>query len=470
MLNKKYILHQLKLLFDFICQKYRRFRYRIKNRYFPSTMTPTIPDWALTEMAILGREIDPAIYPTEYFLAHCNYYAYPIRSQPGLIYGELMKQCKQNHYTHCFAIPWLKRGGADLITIMHINWIAQHKNSKVLVMLTEQGESPWLHHLPKQVDVIDISQYIYQVSHAELLSILLRLIIQLPVAVLHIINSRHAWDLVSKYGLALNQTTRIFASLYCDDYDEFGQPVGFARQYLPSCHPYIQTIFSDNKRFPNLLHQTYGYPISLFKVLNTPVQEQSSALASSHKSSPRVLWAGRLDKQKRPDILIKIAQAMPDITFHVYGSEVLGEKNGFQSQLKKIHNIVLYGSFEGAQSLPFTDFPVFLYTSHWDGLPTIVLTAGAHGIPIVASAVGEIQHLITEDMGFPILQIESIEDYVHSIRYILEQPNESYRRAKNFQRYIKNHHTNMNFERAMRAVPGYIHYAVEECYEINPCD
>ena len=36
-------------------------------------------------------------------------------------------------------------------------------------------------------------------------------------------------------------------------------------------------------------------------------------------SGRRVLWAGRLTIQKRPDLLIGAARALPDVAFDVYG-------------------------------------------------------------------------------------------------------------------------------------------------------
>jgi glycosyltransferase involved in cell wall biosynthesis len=60
-----------------------------------------------------------------------------------------------------------------------------------------------------------------------------------------------------------------------------------------------------------------------------------------------ILWASRLDIQKRPDILIKVAEkckTMP-YTFHVYGSPVYGtserEVKNFIGSLKALPNVRL---------------------------------------------------------------------------------------------------------------------------------
>ena len=47
------------------------------------------------------------------------------------------------------------------------------------------------------------------------------------------------------------------------------------------------------------------------------------ATAISRQGAGHVLWAGRLDRQKRPDVLAKIAVRMPDVHFDVYGAAVM---------------------------------------------------------------------------------------------------------------------------------------------------
>lgn len=456
-------------------QQYIRLSYRIKIYFFPEYgnyiprveeigsapeskiwFPPAIPEWVISEMKELGREIDPAIYPTDHFIAKCQYYSFPVIPKPGVIYGELIGKCTSEHYTHCFAIPWIKRGGADLVSLAHIECIAKQANYSVLVMLTEPGDSPWLDRLPKNVDVLKINKYIADVSHDEILLIIVRLIIQLDIDVLHIINSRHAWEVVSKYGRAITQRTKIYASIYCDDYDKYGCPVGFARQYLHDCYPYLSAVFSDNATFPALLNKTYGFPQEIFHVIKSPFINISKKNAAHCLSQPRVLWAGRLDRQKRPDLLLAIARKMPDVEFHVFGDMVIDGDISLFENLKKTSNICLNGTFDGAESLPFEDFQVFLYTSQWDGIPTIILSAALAGIPIVASAVGGVNEVITKETGFPIFNIEDICSYVNALKYVFENQSDSMLRAVKAQTYVKTQHSPDLFEESLKIVDGYL--------------
>jgi glycosyltransferase involved in cell wall biosynthesis len=430
---------------------------------------PPIPDWVLAEMKALGQAIDPALYPTDAFIASCQHYVYPVIPKPGQIYEKLIQQCTVEHYAFCFAIPWVKRGGADFVTLKHIELAHKKAKGKVLVILTEPGDSPWLNRIPEGVDILDFSAVASEISHEEMLVILSRLLVQLKIDVLHIINSRHAWEIVCRHGLALRQQTKIFASVYCDDYDSYGMPVGFARQYLGLCHQHITKIFSDNTAYPLLLQKTYGYKPALFSILMSPVDMDHIVIANRKPIGHRVLWAGRLDRQKRPDLLASIAELMPDVEFHVYGDSVLESNNDALSTLEQLENVVMKGHFDGVESLPFNDFPVFLYTSQWDGTPTIIIAAALASIPIVASCVGGISDIINEKTGFPIQDIEDVSLYAKAIRYALENPSEAESLALAAKKYVENEHAPLKFELTLFNTEGYFSGDSLSCDKDSSC-
>lgn len=486
-MNKKNVFLILRILFISIDKLITRFfgqgvrqsfvklAYKVKVKLFPEYgnhmpapgvvkleaknglwIQPALPEWAVEEMRVLGKEIDPVLYPSDQALSAIQYYIFPVVPRPGEIYRDLLSNCGSKSYTHCFAIPWLKRGGADLVSLWHIRFAFEQPNSKVLVLLTEPGDSPWLSRIPDGVDVIDFGARANELPFDELMLVIVRLLVQLDIEVLHVINSRHVWEVVCRYGLAVRQKTRIFASVYCDDYDKYGQPVGFARSYLPRCYRHLDCVFSDNVEFPLLLQRTYGYEKSLFRVLKSPIEFSASKGEQYSGSDYKVLWAGRLDRQKRPDILLAVARAMPDVEFIVYGDALLDSNSDALSGLQRQNNIKLMGAFDGVESLPFEQFPVFLYTSQWDGTPTILIAAALSGIPIVASCVGGVRDLITENTGYPVYDIESIEEYVIALRCVLDQKGDALARAMSARRHAQSTHSIESFYAALSSIPMYV--------------
>ena len=414
-----------------------------------------MPEWVIEEMKNLGKYIDPLIYPSDEKLNMYSYYSYPVHKKPGLIYQEILELCSSTHYNYCFALPWLKRGGADFVALQHINFTSKLKNNKILVLLTEPGDSPWLERLPENIDVIDVSKYIWELSHDDLLSVLTKLLIQIKIDVIHIINSRHLWEIVKRHGLALRSQSKIFASLYCDDYDKYEQPVGYARDFLPVCYKHLTKVFSDNESFPELLSSIYGYPESLFQVLKSPIEFNFSSERNLILTK-NILWAGRLDVQKRPDLLLKIAKELQDVTFTVYGEPLLESQKEIVEDLKKQENIEMKGSFNGVESLPFNTHSIFLYTSQWDGIPTIIIAAALSGIPIVASNVGGVGEVVTLERGYCITDYENIQLYVEAIRNIFDNYQKAKNKAINSQIYVQKEHTIDKFCQDLLDTDGYI--------------
>ena len=420
-------------------------------------MPPAIPGWVLDEMRDIAQEIDPILYPDNDFIDSCQYYAFPVIKEPGDIYWKMMKLCSSDHYTHVFALPWMKRGGADLVALAHINVVLRSPKTKVMVLLTESGDSPWLHRIPQGVDVIDVSSLVLSdISYDHLLLVLVRMLVQLRVDVLHIINSKHAWELVLRYGRALTQQTRIFASLYCDDYDENNQPVGYGREYLQKCYKFVSLVFCDNYAYPRLLQMTYGYRPELFQVLKSPADVPVASPLTRKPRGRRVLWAGRLDRQKRPDLLLGVAQALPDVEFGVYGEVVLGHDMAVVESLGQLGNVKLMGSFDGVESLPFDEYSAFLYTSQWDGTPTIVIAAVLASMPVVASCVGGVGEIITMERGYPVADIENLSSYISCLQSVFSDVIGTERKVSSARQYVLKEHALGNFEHVLRGVEGYV--------------
>src|SRR2546427_12561914 len=79
-----------------------------------------------------------------------------------------------------------------------------------------------------------------------------------------------SWDAILRHGLALTQHSRLFASLFCDDYDQRMNPVGYARDYLRYCYPHLSTVICDNSRYPQIWSRELGIPRGSFTFIPFP--------------------------------------------------------------------------------------------------------------------------------------------------------------------------------------------------------
>lgn len=103
---------------------------------------PAMPDWLIDEMHHAAR-YDARLAPDHEGFSRFAFYAVPDRPQAGIAYAGLEKAIGPVEFSHAIIVPWLKRGGADLGALHHINVLASNPSSNVLVISTENSDSPW---------------------------------------------------------------------------------------------------------------------------------------------------------------------------------------------------------------------------------------------------------------------------------------------------------------------------------------
>lgn len=420
------------------------------NLRIPSTRAKPLPNWVLDEMRTLSH-FEPLLRPEKQWRSLSACADTPDYSLPGHIYAQLGETIHRR-YAHVILVPWLKRGGADLGILHWARALASMTDDQgVMVIATETSDSPWREKLPPSVEFLDFGNMARELSLYERSVVLGRLLVQHPPKTLHIINSLAGWWVVERYGAAIRDQSRIYASVFCDDYDASGIPRGYGRTSLPKAWQHLDCVFSDNSRYPELLHYELGIPLALFRTTYFPATAHSTGELYS-ADIPCVLWASRLDRQKRPDLLYAIAAQLPELKFHVYGEPLMDDGKKWQRKLKSLPNVTLAGGFDGFSSIAVRGLKyfVFLYTSAWDGLPNVLLEATAAGLPIVASSVGGISDLITSDSGFPVEDIEDIDAYVASLHALYRDPLEGQRRLNRAREFLMRRHTPSAFAMTVR--------------------
>ena len=118
------------------------------------------------------------------------------------------------------------------------------------------------------------------------------------------------------------------------------------------------TLFSDNKHIARMLSSHSFYDDTV--VLSAPAEVSDEP----PPQGPRILWAGRIGLEKRPDLLLEIARASPDLVYELWGVPLMSDERVMAAILAQ-PNIHFRGAFDGVASIEKSEVGCLLYTSAW---------------------------------------------------------------------------------------------------------
>jgi glycosyltransferase involved in cell wall biosynthesis len=177
-----------------------------------------------------------------------------------------------------------------------------------------------------------------------------------------------------------------------------------------------------------------------------------------HSERLAVLWAGRLDRQKRPDLLKDIAARLQKdaIDLVVYGSSVL-ERSDKASAWFSSPNLSYRGPFDRFETLPLDEFDVFLHTAQWEGMPNVLLEALAYGLAVVASGVGGVTELVEDGVtGSCVTPYDDVDAYCDALRTLHADRGKLAQLAAAGKQLVDERHSWKAFQRTVARIPDYL--------------
>jgi len=416
---------------------------------------PALPLWLREEMQAQAM-LEPDLLGDHGTPDRFAYHRVPFLVNPGEVYRRVVEAVGLNPCSHVMIVPWLVRGGADRGALLHLRaWVEAVPAERVVLLLTEPAQSTWLDRVPTGVRIARFGEMAAELASEDKVRLLTRLLIQMQPAVVHNINSPVGWQAIEGFGLALRQHSRLFASLFCDDHDPNGVPVGHARRYLRSCHAHLTRVFCDNTVYPRIWTRDLGVDRQLFEVVKFPYERYINEKRGWFvpEGSERVLWAGRFDGQKRPDILLAVARRLPSVAFDVHGVMDVGSPHPAVGRLRSLPNVTFRPAFSNFEDIVSDAHVALLFTTAWEGLPTLLLDASASGVPIVAPAVGGIPDLIEPD--WLVQDAEDVDAFIERLRQLLADPELREARRRNQYRALEGRDWQA-FTAAVKAVEYYL--------------
>lgn len=402
------------------------------RRIFPKLFTnsSTESSWVTGLEPLLkeATQLDPAIsWPV--FVANNLVEWAPKNNGYGDLLLSVHKALRDFNDKIVFA-PWLGIGGADLVTA---NYLAAFLPDKVSLIATYDHTKTRHELIPQGVNFIQLPPLFLGLS-PELQRRLIAQIVILNQPVLTLsINCFHVTNALSEYSAQICQSTKLYLSFFAFDQIGNGYPVNpitddAERKFLGQ----IEGIITDNAATKNLLINKIGIPQDKIYVhlqpgfATTPQFRKYTAAYNDWEFNEqypfKLLWPHRIDKEKRPEALLAIAeeaakQNLP-IQIDVYGQRVLtGEEDNLFEKFEEL-GINYKGPYSGGlSSLPTREYHSLLLTSENEGTPLVVVQSMLLSLPVIATAVGGLPALLENGKsGFLVDNYKETKSFIDSIK------------------------------------------------------
>lgn len=174
------------------------------------------------------------------------------------------------------------------------------------------------------------------------------------------------------------------------------------------------------------LHQK---KIKLSRILTLP-NASPFPIGQVPKSSPlesvNLVWVGRLNEVKRPQIAIRIAKILKakGVKFNL---KIVGDGVQMQDCLKLIadehldDNVQMLGIVDDMSKV-YQNADLMIHTSVYEGLPLVFTEANSYGVPIITTDCMPDNEFIYDRENGIIIDSENPEDFAQEILSIIDNP------------------------------------------------
>ena len=188
------------------------------------------------------------------------------------------------------------------------------------------------------------------------------------------------------------------------------------REYFTN---YMDTNFAISKCISKSVKKHWGYEIPVLPLGVDPIDLESK----KRDRIKRVVWVGNIKANKRPQYLIEVAKAFPEIQFTMVGDGDMQDEIEKNILDYKLTNIVLTGRLPNAQVYEkLMEGDLFLMTSENEGLPKVTQEAAQCGLPSIY--IGENYDVDFIENGVNGFKVLSLDEMKSKLQWLLDNPEE----------------------------------------------
>ncbi len=323
----------------------------------------------------------------------------------------------------------------------------------VFISLDDASAIP-AHKYPQGVRLINVAALAGTLREDHRERVVLEFLRSLRAHAVFNVNSTVLWKLQTTYFKIMKTDVPVVGCFLCNDKSVFGTWGGFPAQHFYRHFANMKAVCTDSHALRSALIDQFMVPSdnqNRIHVLEAPVDPDIAVVPfpPAQGARPQLFWAGRLDRQKRLDLVYEIARQMPQLDIRIWGQTTA---DGPDPDIERPKNAILEGAYTRFEDLPLAQADAWLYTSEWDGVPSILLEAAMTGLPIIGSLVGGTGEVLKEGLSWPVSPIDDVSVYVAAINNILADPESARKKARSLRRLLAAQRTQSHYQNLVASV------------------
>jgi len=204
---------------------------------------------------------------------------------------------------------------------------------------------------------------------------------------------------------------------------------------------YCDCVICQSSHQKNLLKQTINKEGKIIKSLYPSSKIKYDENATSKL---KVIWVGRLIKEKRPELFLKLAKNLPEFRFWMIGSKANSSNAAYEYYCKieegasRIKNLDFIG-FVSHNKIDkyYAESSLFINTSPSEGFPNTFLEAWGNYIPIVTLGFDPDEIICRHRLG---IHSKTFDQMVKDVKTLLKNEKLRKEMGMNSWRYVKKEH------------------------------
>ncbi|MFN0029670.1 MAG: glycosyltransferase family 4 protein [Acidimicrobiales bacterium] len=316
-----------------------------------------------------------------------------------------------------YLAPWVAPGGADRGTVDWFRYLDHGHFESHLITTARTSSNTFVHLLePYAESVWNLPDLM---SEADYASFVLSFVKERHVALIHIMNSHLGFDLIPSFKKYFPQT-KIVVQHHAEEVDQSGYV-----RYVASRYGHLVDAYSATSR--DLKRRLIGHGVheSSVRVIYTGIDATGEWAPRFERvprldgSPMRVLFAGRLEDQKDPLLMVQVAKALADrglnAVIDVVGDGSLRRLTEEMVRAASLEDVVRFHGVSYDMLKWYENSDLLLMTSRFEGIPYVIYEAMAMGITCVVPDVNANTELLDQDHGFVVADRLDVSSYIDAL-------------------------------------------------------